>query len=63
MEKIRQQYKIHRVIITADAAMLSYDNLNYLESEDIPFIIGGTPEKHIKKDKESNTRFAILYIG
>jgi transposase len=51
IEKIRQQYKINRVIFTADAAMLSNDNLNYLESEGIPFIVGARLKNMSEKIK------------
>jgi len=40
INKLKSQYKIERIIFAADSAMLSDDNLKYIEKAGIPFIVG-----------------------
>ena len=47
-ERIRQRFNIKRFCIVADRGMISATNLNYLEGNQIPYILG----TRMRKDKE-----------
>jgi len=55
IEKICSQYKIHKPIVVADAALLSNKNIEALESKGYKYILGG----RVKSEKQ-NMRTLIL---
>ena len=40
LDKLKKRYQIDEMIFVADRGMLSEDNLNYLEKNNIPYIVG-----------------------
>ena len=56
-ERMRQRFNIKRFCIVADRGMISAGNLNYLEENEIPYILG----TRMRKDKE--VREQVLTCG
>ena len=54
---MRQRFNIQRFCIVADRGMISAENLNYLEENAIPYILGA----RMRKDKE--VREQVLTCG
>lgn len=40
LERLKKRYRIEEMIFVADRGMLSDDNLNYLEENNVPYIVG-----------------------
>ncbi|MBW1778851.1 MAG: transposase, partial [Deltaproteobacteria bacterium] len=57
-EQMRQRFHIQRFCIVADRGMISVGNLQYLEKNDIPYILG----TRMRKDKEVKD-FVLTYCG
>jgi transposase len=52
LEKLKNRYQIDEMIFVADRGMLSEENLNYLDAEKIPYIVGARLRSLTKKKQK-----------
>ena len=60
IEQLRRQYQMQRVVVVADAAMASQENMAMMKARGLDCGSGGAAAKHVAEKSGTNPAFARL---